>query len=136
MLSQALCWLRTRGPHRRIPSPPFQKGSEIPKDNRRDKEKLKVREILQLQDQLPGPPGPHWRLGVEEGGGRSRRLPPRVQEPSSVSRNPSCFVCFALSRTKKAKKWNKREIALRVGMNHSESKVAKSFPSDTAQHVI
>lgn len=39
VLSQALCWPLTRKQHGRISSPLFQKGSDIPKDKRRDKEK-------------------------------------------------------------------------------------------------
>lgn len=115
-------------------SPLFQKGSEIPKDKRRDKEKLKVHKILQLQDHLTEAQRTHrppW-----SGRTRGAAAASHLTSPGTFlgSRNPSCFVCFALSRTKKAKKQNKREIALRVGLNHSESKAAKSFPSGTAPH--
>lgn len=55
-----------------------------------------------------------------EGPGRALQPPPTPRSPGTFlsSGNPSCF-CVALSRTKKAKKRNKHEIALRVGMNHS-----------------
>lgn len=107
----------------------FPKGSEIPKDKRRDKEKLNVHTILQLPDHLIGPQGTHWPLRATGAAATSHPTSPGT---FLGSRNRSRFVCFALSRTKKAKERNKREIALRVGMNHSELKVAKSFPSDSA----
>lgn len=106
---------------------PLPKGSETPKDKKGTRRNSKFSKFCSYEITLLDLKG---RAGQSPSGLRrgawdwSAAATSHPQESGNLPRfwESLLLFCFALSRTKKAKKRNKREIARRVGMNHSSQR--------------
>lgn len=107
-------------------SSPLPKGSETPKDKEGTRRNSKFSKFCSYEItflDLKGRAG-QSPLGLRGGARDWSAAATSHQESGNLPRfwESLLLFCVALSRTKKAKKRNKREIALRVGMNHSSQK--------------
>lgn len=119
-LCQALRWPLTREQHL------FQRALKHPRTKRGQGETRSAQNSAAMRS-------PYWisraerakaPLDCAEEHGTGVLRPIHPQESGNLPRfwESLLLFCFALSRTKKAKKRNKREIARRVGMNHSSQR--------------